>query len=175
MFAKKRNKKRKNEPIFENVARGYIRTDSYHEVEIQSTQIQEYCIANGFELIKIYNLFGIDNIVHFDELLKDIRKGEEIIILDLFVLTSLEFASIMDEAREWAHVIILSHLDYNANNDNVKLTLSCILAMEILKRQMGMLPDDCSVSGAIDINSPIGELMTTIVSAVKKLEDSSEK
>lgn len=152
--------------------RGYARVSFIDKdiLEKQITQIKEYCTSKNLELINIYENHDVDNRSGTEAFVKTIKKGDHIIISDLFLLTSLEFAIIMHEScNKKAYVTYLSHHEMNANDIHIKATLAILLAFKILEKETGndLLP---YISNTFNSNDPTGQFLSTITVALKNFE-----
>jgi hypothetical protein len=147
-------RRKKKLPSRENVVLGYVKRGLEEGLlEEQTIQIQEYCKNKNIKLDGICHFNGRDELL---ELLKHIIKGDRIIILDLYLLSSIEFANIMEECRDKKKqtcVAYLSHIDIDLNDVYIYNTYAISLALKNLQKETGenILPYLSDAFGSTDL------------------------
>ena len=114
------------------LVKGFIRTNCTKQKE----ELQNYCLINNFELTKIYESHELN------DLMKNVKKGDNFIITNLFEFSPITYDMLMDiiqNRKTKSHIIYLSHYDIDANTAQGKYLLMNILAWKQYEKDLFIL------------------------------------
>lgn len=128
--------------ITKNNTLSYTRRDEVedeHIIEIHSQKIRDYCTNHGLNLTGIYKDRGIGVCLDFNQLLKDIREDDIIIISDLFILNVMQLNELMNVVTHKStksHFICLSHKDIDTQQPYARFSFTTMIALRQWEKEM---------------------------------------